>query len=139
MATPFQLVALDHLVLRTANPQQLIRFYCDVLCATVERDHQATSGLTQLRAGSALIDIVGVNSKLGKIGGEAPGDTGNNLDHFCLTISGTNIDALTQYLKTQQVDVGEIGRRYGAFGYSDSIYIKDPDGNSVELKPIVSE
>ena len=29
---------------------------------------------------------------------------------------------------------GEVRRRYGAEGYGSSIYITDPDGNTVELK-----
>jgi len=32
------------------------------------------------------------------------------------------------------VAAGEVGRRYGADGYGQSIYLKDPEGNSVELK-----
>jgi glyoxylase I family protein len=32
------------------------------------------------------------------------------------------------------IDAGEVRRRYGAQGYGSSIYIADPDGNTVELK-----
>jgi len=30
--------------------------------------------------------------------------------------------------------MGEVARRYGAEGQGPSIYIQDPDGNTVELK-----
>ena len=53
--------ALDHIVLRTDRYRELIDFYCDVLGCTVERTLSESFGLTQLRAGSALIDIVDVD------------------------------------------------------------------------------
>ena len=52
---------LDHVVLRVANATASIRFYCDVLGCTVEKV-QEKIGLIQLRAGSALIDLVPVDT-----------------------------------------------------------------------------
>ena len=55
MAAPFNIVAIDHIVLRAADPAALERFYLDVLGLTLE----ARQGkLAQLRAGRGLIDIV---------------------------------------------------------------------------------
>jgi hypothetical protein len=55
MPAPFNLIGIDHVVLRAADPIALERFYMDVLGCAFEK-RQGT--LTQLRAGQALIDIV---------------------------------------------------------------------------------
>ena len=108
-------------------------FYCDVLGCNVERTI-ASLGLVQLRAGGSLIDLVDVKSPLGEQGGPAPGDDGYNMDYFCLRIEPFDADTLVQHLETHGIEPGDIGRRYGADGYGPSIYITDPEGNTVELK-----
>ena len=126
--------ALDHIVLRTDRYQELIDFYCDVLGCSVERTLSDSFGLTQLRAGSALIDIVDVDGELGKQGGSPPGETGRNLDHFCLQIEPFEEQALQDYLRTCGVEVGDFEERYGAQGMGRSLYLKDLSGNTVELR-----
>ncbi len=123
---PFSLAGLDHIVLRTPAPATLIGFYVDVLGATVEREIPQFQ-LTQLRAGSSLIDIVGADHPL------APTE-GRNVDHFCLRIDPWDEAALADYLRAQGLTVEESGIRYGAEGNGPSIYISDPEGNIVELK-----
>jgi catechol 2,3-dioxygenase-like lactoylglutathione lyase family enzyme len=90
--------AIDHIVLRTDRYQELIDFYCNVLGCILERTTSEEFGLTQLRAGSALIDIVDVKGTLGKSGGPAPRETGNNVDHFCLQIEPFEEHELKTYL-----------------------------------------
>jgi glyoxylase I family protein len=124
---------LDHIVLRVRNVAAMRRFYCEVLGCTFERD-QAEIGLLQLRAGSSLIDLVDIEGKLGRRGGAARGLEARNLDHFCLRIEPWDEAEITAHLKAHGVRVGEIGRRYGAEGEGPSIYINDPEGNTVELK-----
>ena len=53
-----KLEAIDHLVLRARDLPRMLAFYCDVLGCEVEREVPEL-GLTQLRAGNALIDLVG--------------------------------------------------------------------------------
>lgn len=127
-------VALDHIVLRTDRYPELIAFYCDVLGCARERTTPDEFGLTQLRAGSALIDIVDVDGKLGRVGGGAPGATGNNLDHFCLQIAPFDEAELTAYLDSRGVEHSGFEQRYGAGGFGRSIYLKDIAGNTVELR-----
>ncbi|MDD1783664.1 VOC family protein [Enterovibrio sp. ZSDZ35] len=127
-------VAIDHIVLRTEKRAQMIAFYTQVLNCLIERETSPELGLTQLRAGSALIDIVDVDSTLGKLGGKAPANTGNNLDHFCLQIEPICEEKLVEHLKKWHVDASEFEQRYGAQGFGRSIYIQDPDGNTIELK-----
>jgi hypothetical protein len=38
------------------------------------------------------------------------------------------------HLSAHGIEVGQSGSRYGAEGEGPSIYITDPDGNTVELK-----
>lgn len=134
----FKVAGIDHIVLRTSNKQRLVNFYEGVLGCFVERDTPSEVGLTQLRAGNALIDIVSVNSELGKIGGPAPGHYGNNLDHFCLQLEPVLEEDIRSHLTSHGIDVGEFKSRYGAQGQGRSVYIEDPDGNVVELRSKLS-
>jgi catechol 2,3-dioxygenase-like lactoylglutathione lyase family enzyme len=124
---------IDHLVLRTADVQRLVRFYVDVLGCTVERE-QPAFGLTQLRAGSGLIDLVSLDGPIGQAGGAGPGAEGRNLDHFCLRIDPFDVDAIFMHLNIHRVNSSPVEQRFGAEGSGPSIYVKDPDGNTVELK-----
>ena len=76
---------IDHVVLRVANLDNMLHFYCDALGCTVERRQEAL-GLIQLRAGGSLIDLVPVDGKLGRVGGAPPGPQGRNMDHFCVRV-----------------------------------------------------
>lgn len=129
--------AIDHIVLRTEQYQALVDFYCEVIGCVVERVLPEEIGLTQLRAGSSLIDIVNVNAELGKAGGPAPQSTGNNLDHFCLQIEQFDERELTAYLQGKGVEVGEFEERYGAQGMGRSLYLKDISGNNIELRAAI--
>lgn len=130
---PFQITGLDHLVLRVRDRERMVAFYCGVLGCSLERE-QAAIGLTQIRAGRSLIDLVTVDGRLGRMGGAAPGMEGRNLDHFCLTIDGYDEAVLRAYLSVHGVEAGESGRRYGAEGEGPSLYLRDPEGNAIELK-----
>ena len=114
---------LDHVVLRVADMDRAIAFYGDVLGLHVER-RLAEIGLVQLRAGDQLIDLVP----------KTDSDPGRNVDHYAVRIEKMDVPGLTAHLKRHGIDPGEVRRRYGAEGYGSSIYITDPDGNTVELK-----
>ncbi|HAS8110915.1 TPA: VOC family protein [Vibrio vulnificus] len=133
-ARPIQLQAIDHIVLRVVDLPKMLAFYCDILGCIVERE-VAEFGLTQLRAGSALIDLVTVDSKLGQQGGRAPEQEGRNLDHFCLQIIPKDEQEILDFLTLHGVQVEDFANRYGAQGFGRSIYLSDPEGNTVELKP----
>lgn len=129
----FDIVGIDHIVLRAREPATLIAFYRDVLGCSLERQVESI-GLVQLRAGSALIDIVDVAGELGRAGGAAPGREGHNLDHLCLRIEPFEPKDIARHLRAHGIDASEPARRYGAEGYGASIYLEDPEGNKVELK-----
>ncbi|MGO1068536.1 VOC family protein [Lysobacter sp. CA199] len=132
-ARPFQLLQLDHVVLRVRDIAAMIVFYCEVLGCTVERRQDAI-GLVQLRAGQSLIDLVDVEGKLGRNGGAAPGSEGHNMDHLCLRAEPFDREAVVAHLQAHGVRLSEFGSRYGAEGEGPSQYLFDPEGNLVELK-----
>src|SRR5471032_1789842 len=125
--------ALDHVVLRVADLDRAMHFYRDILCCPIDKI-QADIGLWQLRAGSALIDLIPLDGKLGRAGGAGPGAEGHNLDHFCLRLESWDEPALRAHLASHGIAIVESGPRYGAEGTGPSVYVKDPDGNTVELK-----
>ncbi|MHB8911075.1 MAG: VOC family protein [Lysobacter sp.] len=130
---PFQLLQLDRIVLLARDVAAMQAFYCDVLGCTIERRQDAI-GLLQLRAGVSLIDLVGVDGEIGRIGGAAPGNEGQNLDHLCLRVGPFDREAIVAHLQAHGARVGEFGLRYGAEGEGPSQYLFDPEGNLVELK-----
>ena len=124
---------LDHVVLRVSDMTRSLHFYCGVLGCSEERRNDAL-GLVQLRAGESLIDLVDLASPLGRAGGAAPGDGGRNMDHFAVKLANFDAAAIRAQLAAAGVEAGDVAERYGADGNGPSMYIRDPDGNVVELK-----
>lgn len=128
----FEIVGLDHLVLRVRNPHRMLDFYCRVLGCKLERE-KAEIGLYQLRAGAQLIDLVDIRGPLG--GDGLPADQcRSNMDHFCLQITPFQPDELGAYLAKNGIIYEVPVNRYGAQGEGLSLYLYDPEGNQLELK-----
>lgn len=119
------LTAIDHVVFRVRNMDRMIEFYRDVLGARVERE-LPDFGLVQMRAGSALIDLLAIGD------GEA-GD-GVNVDHVCFRVLPWDEAAILSHLASHGFADLEVASRYGAEGQGPSIYLHDPEGNMLELK-----
>ncbi len=126
----FKVTGIDHIVLRVRDLKRALDFYRDVLGCTVERE-QPELGLTQLRAGRSLIDLVTADGPLGRRVGAA------NMEHFCLSVAPFEERALFEHLASHAVAAGEPAMRYGAQGEGRSFYVEDPDGNRLELKGAV--
>lgn len=124
---------IDHVVLRVVNLDAMIRFYCDALGCAIER-RQDEIGLVQLRAGSALVDLVPVDGRLGRPGGAAPGREGRNVDHICFRVEPFDEAAIRTQLAAHGASCGPLESRYGAEGEGASLYVVDPEGNTLELK-----
>jgi catechol 2,3-dioxygenase-like lactoylglutathione lyase family enzyme len=120
-------LGLDHVVLRVADVARACRWYGAVLGAKVERVLPGI-GLTQLRVGASLIDLVPIPP------GEEATANGRNMDHFCVELAAFDEAALRARLEQEGIAPGEVHRRYGARGHGPSMYLTDPDGNIVELK-----
>jgi catechol 2,3-dioxygenase-like lactoylglutathione lyase family enzyme len=133
MPPPFTLKQIDHIVLRIRDLQTSLAFYRDVLGCPVDKV-QDKIGLWQVRAGSSLIDLIPLDGALGKLGGAGPAKEGRNVDHFAIQITPFDDAKIRAHLAAHNVTITDSGQRYGAEGDGPSIYVLDPDGNSVELK-----
>ena len=123
---PLKIREIDHVVLRCRDQARMIEFYTRVI-GLVEERRLDQIGLVQLRAGASLIDLVPAS---------APRvESGLNVDHFCLGAEIADLGEAVRYLRDNGVEVlGEPAQRYGARGTGLSIYVRDPEGNVVELK-----
>ncbi|WP_328537926.1 VOC family protein [Streptomyces sp. NBC_00344] len=124
-----RVIGFDHLVLNVADVERSLAFYCGPLGLEPVRVDDWRSGkapFPSVRVSPAtIIDIV-----RGARGSGTP--RGANVDHLCLVV---------EPLDWQQViDSGELtvvdgpGRRFGAQGTAQSVYVQDPDGNTIELR-----
>ena len=73
-----------------------------------------------------------LTSQLGQAGGPAPG-LAPNVDHVAIKLAAFDETAIRAYLDSKGVDSEPAKTRFGARGDGPSIYMKDPDGNGVEL------
>ena len=134
MTRPFDIQRIDHLVLRVRDLSRSVAFYGEVLGCRVERQREHL-GLVHLRAGASMIDLVGIDGKLGARGGAAAGSEGRNVDHLCLRIEPFDEAALVAHLAAFGIaPEGPADVNFGAEGDGPSLYFRDPDGNTLELK-----
>lgn len=130
----FHVVRIDHLVLRVVSLEQSIAFYRDVLgCEVIKRRDDL--GFVHVRVGASMIDLVAVDGPSGLRGGAAAGAEGRNLDHFCLRIEPFDEAAILAHLARHGISPSATASaNFGAEGTGPSVYLDDPDGNSIELK-----
>lgn len=133
MTSPITVAGFDHIVLRVRDKDRMLGFYCGVLGLSVDRDRPEI-GLTHIRAGGQMIDLVTLEGPLGRLGGKGAEAEGRNLDHFALQVRPFDEAAIRAHLAGHGVEVVEEGQRYGADGTGFSLYVRDPEGNTVELK-----
>lgn len=136
--TPFTLQAIDHVVIRAVNAAQLAAFYVEAMGCTLVRD-RPDLGLTHLRAGNAMIDIVSIDGPLGAKGVSLAAGPGRNVDHLCLRIHPFDFADLKAHFEKFGIAVAPPQIRFGAQGNGLSIYLTDPEGNGIELKEDNSE
>jgi glyoxylase I family protein len=125
---PFKVAELDHVVLRCRDQARALDFYTRVLGLVEERRIEQI-GLIQLRAGQSMLDLVPER--------HPRSEEALNVDHFCLGIEARDLGEVTRHLRQHGVEVmGEPAMRYGARGMGLSVYVRDPEGNVVELKQL---
>jgi glyoxylase I family protein len=126
MFTP---LGLDHVVLRVRDQAASQRFYTDMLGCTLDHVNERVS-LVQLRFGEQLIDLFPADPAA------PPPAPGAGMDHFCLSIKCDDLGRVRKELSARGVTVvGEVVERRGSYGTGPSLYIRDPDGYQIELKP----
>ena len=128
-----ELKGIDHVVIRVHELEPMVAFYCNILgCSLIRKNEEI--GLYHLAAGTSMIDLVPVDMKLGRTGGRPPDQEGHNVDHIAIKVDPFNGMRIREYLLAMGLKPGEIETRFGAGGWGPSIYIKDPEGNGIELK-----
>lgn len=125
--------SIDHVVLRVRNVDAMMNFYIDNLGMQVEKIQQDL-GLYQLRAGNALLDLITVDGALGAEGGAPPSAEGRNMDHLCFALNDIDVNDARTLLLSQGIEVEPAQVRYGAGGSGLSVYLEDPEGNTIELR-----
>ena len=123
-------IGFDHVNLRSHDMDRAIDFYTRVLglrLVRAERDGSSAVRFASLRIGDGLIDLQPSDADW------SPEHTG--LNHYCLLIEPTDMDALAARLRDAGVTITEGPvRRQGAYGFGIALYILDPDGHGIELK-----
>ncbi|HEV7660021.1 MAG TPA: VOC family protein [Allosphingosinicella sp.] len=129
---PFALEGIDHVVLLVGDMQAASLFYREVIGCSVEAA-LPQYGMLQLRAGTALIDLVDISGKEGAWA-RPPAPGGRNMDHVCIATGPWDEAGMRAHLAAHGVAIVEEGLRGGARGEGLSFYVKDPSGNVLELK-----
>ena len=117
------LLGPDHVVLVSPDPEGLLEWYRELLGAQAERLELWREGkvpFVSLRISPTfLIDIT-------------HGDrTGMNVDHLALSVEGIDLDELAAHRHDVEMGPADL---FGAQGNGRGIYLRDPDGNRVELR-----
>lgn len=122
---PFEVIELDHVVVRCRDQDAMLAFYAGVL-GLVEERRVDPIGLVQLRAGRSMVDLLAVSGGVAHDG---------SLDHFCLDLKAPSLDTVVRHHAAAGVEpLGPPMETYGAHGMGSSVYVRDPEGNVVELK-----
>jgi catechol 2,3-dioxygenase-like lactoylglutathione lyase family enzyme len=121
-----KVVGLDHIVLNCADVDRSLAWYCGTLGlegVRVDEWRQGQAPFPSVRVdGHTIIDLV-------------VGDrSGVNMDHVCLAVEPEDLTALAAGGQFDVLGDGPIDGLFGAQGLATSLYVRDPDGNTVELR-----
>ena len=124
MNSPIRVTGFDHIVLKCADIERTLSWYIDVLGLGPVRVDEWRRGDTPFP--SVRVDA---NTIIDLIEGDPDG---GRMDHLCLVIDETDLEALASSGEFEVVDGP--GPRFGAKGIGESLYVLDPDGGTVELR-----
>ncbi|MCT9005365.1 VOC family protein [Streptomyces sp. NPDC054766] len=116
--------AFDHLVLNVEDVERSLGFYTGLLGLAPVR-------VAEWRGGQAPFPSVRVTAET-IIDLVAHARGGSNVDHICLTVEPLDWDEVIAS-GSFTVLQGPV-ERFGARGTATSVYVQDPDGNTVELR-----
>jgi catechol 2,3-dioxygenase-like lactoylglutathione lyase family enzyme len=121
-----KVTGLDHIVLTVADVEASAAWYQEKLGVELIRMEEWRRGevlFPSLRLdATTLIDLF-------------QGDrTGENLNHFAVVVEGADLAAVAASGEFELHGSAEPADLFGAQGQGLGIYVKDPDGNVVELR-----
>ena len=117
-----KVAGFDHVVINTTNIEAMLAFYCGELGLEPVR-------VEEWRRGEVLFPSARVTAET--IIDLFPAErTGENMNHICLVIEPDDLDAIAARFPGSKRADG----LFGAQGFASSVYVKDPDGNTVELR-----
>jgi catechol 2,3-dioxygenase-like lactoylglutathione lyase family enzyme len=122
MPIQLQVSGLDHVVVCCSDVERSLTFYCGTLGLEPER-------LDEWRRGEVPFPSVRISpTTVIDLFAKAP--DGVNMDHMCLVVEPTDLDEIAAAFPGSS----RAEHLYGAQGYASSVYIADPDGNTIELR-----
>jgi catechol 2,3-dioxygenase-like lactoylglutathione lyase family enzyme len=133
-----RVIGLDHVVFRVADVERSLAFYTGTLGLAPVR-------VDEWRAGEVLFPSVRVDAhtiidifprELARDDGSSDAAVARNVDHVCLVLEPCDLAALAAS-GTFDV-VGGPAELFGARGQGQGLYVRDPDGNVVELRHYAS-
>lgn len=135
--------AFDHLVLNVADVERALAFYCGPLGLAPVRVAEWRAGEAPFPSvrvsGTTIIDLVqappeetGPSPEAGRPAGGGTVAGRRNVDHICLVVAPLDWQQVVDSGRFRVLDGP--GKRFGARGTAESLYVEDPDGNTVELR-----
>lgn len=117
-----EVAGIDHVVINVSDAERAMRWYQKHLGFEPERYGEWLSGkapFLSMRVNEVtVIDLLETDR------------SGENVDHISFCITGSLEDLATEDVEI----VREFESVYGAMGWGPALYIRDPDGNVIELK-----
>ncbi|WP_030377584.1 MULTISPECIES: VOC family protein [unclassified Streptomyces] len=123
-----RVIAFDHLVLNVADIERSLAFYTGPLGLSPVRVEEWRAGRAPFPSvrisATSIIDLVEAPA------GQPKGPS--NVDHLCLVVEPLDWQEVVDSGVFTVLDGP--GERFGARGTALSLYVEDPDGNTVELR-----
>jgi catechol 2,3-dioxygenase-like lactoylglutathione lyase family enzyme len=116
--------ALDHIVLCVADVERSLAWYVDLVGLEPDR-------VEEWRRGEVFFPSVRINDST-IIDLLATTPSGANMDHLCIVVDPDDVDSVVTDERFTVIDGPDT--RSGARGNGRSVYVKDPDGNTVEFR-----
>jgi catechol 2,3-dioxygenase-like lactoylglutathione lyase family enzyme len=128
--------SLDHIVLNVVDIDKMLHFYTEILQLPGARLEEFATGRVPFPSVRLSADsIIDLFPKKMWERTNPEGGCRLNLNHFCLATDETSSKALQIRLNEQGIDIEEGPvKRWGAHGSGTSIYFRDPEGNTIEVR-----